>query len=149
MHLHLETGWVDKRVGWDLKPVSVSETSPLTKANLCGLIHHGHLDHIPIWEHKRQILGVGEHELLLPDTLEGHCVDQGHLRPVSPPKSLCLGLARAWQLTADASCQEMPWLIWNAQRKVNVQTTWPTGHVADNTICRNVWKWVRNSCFFS
>lgn len=89
----------------------------LTKADLCSLIQHRHLDGSPIREGKGQVLGVGEEELLLPDTPEGHCVDQGHLQPVAPPKGLCLGLARARQLTAAASCLQGPLVIWEVTRE--------------------------------
>lgn len=89
----------------------------LTKADLCSLIHHGHLDGTPIREDERQVLGVGEQELFLPDAPEGHRVDQGHLQPVSPPQGLRLGLARARQLPAAASCLEGPRLIWEVMRE--------------------------------
>ena len=64
----------------------------LTKANLCGLIHHGHFDGSPIREEERQVLCVGEQELFLPHAPEGHRVDQGHLQPMAPPQGLSLGL---------------------------------------------------------
>lgn len=84
----------------------------LTKADLCSLIHHGHLDDIPIREGEGKVLGISEEELFLPDTPEGHCVDQGHLQPVAPPQGLYLGLARARQLPTAASCLQGPCLIW-------------------------------------
>lgn len=65
----------------------------LTKADLCSLVHHGHLDGGPIREGERQVVGVGELELFLPYAPEGHCVYQGHLQPVAPPVGLYLGLA--------------------------------------------------------
>lgn len=89
----------------------------LTKADLCGLIHHGHLDGTPIREDERQVLCVGEEELLLPDAPEGHRVDQGHLQSMAPPQGLSLGLARAGELPTAASCLEGPCLIWEVMRK--------------------------------
>lgn len=65
----------------------------LTKADLCRLIHHGHLDGTAIRKDEGQVLGVGEEELFLPDAPEVHCVDQDHLQSVAPPQGLCLGLA--------------------------------------------------------
>lgn len=51
----------------------------LTKADLCRLIHHGHLDSTPIRKDEGQVLGVGEEELFLPDAPKVHRVDQDHL----------------------------------------------------------------------
>lgn len=65
----------------------------LTKADLCSLVHHGHLDGGPVTQGEGQVLGVGEQELFLPDSPEGHRVHQRHLQPVTPPQGLCLGLA--------------------------------------------------------
>lgn len=65
----------------------------LTKADLCSLIHHGHLDGGPIGEDEGEVLRVGEEELFLPDAPEGHGVDQGHLRSMTPPQGFSLGFA--------------------------------------------------------
>lgn len=64
----------------------------LTKADLCSLIHHGHLDGTPIGQDEGDVLGVGELELFLPDAPKGHCIYQGHLQPVAPPEGLSLSL---------------------------------------------------------
>lgn len=84
----------------------------LTEADLCSLVHHGHLDGAAIRQGERQVLGVGELKLLLPDAPERHGVDQGHLQTVAPPRGFNLGLARPRQLAAAPTSLEIPPLIW-------------------------------------
>lgn len=90
-------------------------TVSLTEADLCSLVHHGHLDGAAIRQGERQVLGVGE--LFLPDAPERHSVDEGHLQTVAPPRGFYLGLARPRQLAAATTSLEMPRLIWETTRK--------------------------------
>lgn len=83
--------WMD---GWmTVKQMDGQIDGFLTKADLCGLIHHGHLDGASIREDEGKVLGVGEQKLFLPDSPEAYGVHQGHLHPVTPPQGLSLGLA--------------------------------------------------------
>lgn len=73
--------------------VKYAEMDSLTKADLCGLVHHGHLDAAAVRPGEGQVLGVGELKLFLPDAPERHSVNQGHLLTVAPPGGFHLGLA--------------------------------------------------------